>query len=177
MKFADSKVKSGIYTFLVFILIMFEMSVLSGFRFVFPGGAADKYGNGLSMEKVADLQLIGKNVGWNYVVCSILIILGMIGFALWLGYNRNWGGVVALVVVNLLPILGLVIPNEKCFNFFWGYGTAHLLPTMSLFNMHLSQSWVTHIIFIVVVLVITVAAFFVGKAIRASYAKKYEYDD
>ena len=176
MKFADSKIKSGIYTFLAFILIMFEMSVLSSFRFVFAGGAADRYGNGLSLEKVGTLELIGENLGWNYVVCSILIILGMIGFAMWLGYNRNWGGVVALVVVNLLPLLGLIIPTEKCFNFFWGYGTAHLLPTMALFGMHLSRNWIMHIIFIVVVLALTVAGFFVGKAIRASYAKKYEYD-
>ncbi len=176
MKFADSKIKSGIYTFLVFILIMFEMSILSGFRFVYAGGATDRYGNGLSLEKVGSLALIGKNLGWNYVVCSILIILGMIGFALWLGYNRNCGGVIAMVFVNLLPLLGLIIPTEKCFNFFWGYGTAHLLPTMSLFNLHLSRNWVTHIIFIVVVLGLTVAAFFVGKAIRAAYAKKYEYD-
>ncbi len=176
MKFADSKIKSGIYTFLAFILIMFEMSVLSGFRFVQLGSTADRYGNGLSLEKVANLELIGKNLGWNYVVCSILIILGMIGFAMWLGYNRNWGGVVSLVIVNLLPILGLLIGTDKCFNFFWGYGTAHLLPTMSLFGMHLSRNWTVHIIFIAVVLVLTVAGFFVGKAIRASYAKKYEYD-
>lgn len=176
MKFADSKIKSGIYTFLAFILIMFEMSVLSSFRFVLQGGAADKYGNGLSVEKVATMELIGKNVGWQYVVCSILIILGMIGFAMWLGYNRNWGGVVALVVVNLLPMLGLVLPSEKAFNFFWGYGTAHLLPTMAIFGMHTSTNWIMHIIFIAVVLVLTVAGFFVGKAIRASYAAKYEYE-
>lgn len=176
MKFADSKIKSGIYTFLIFVVVMFEMSVLSGFRFVLAGGAADKYGNGLTVEKVSTLALVGKNVGWNYVVCSILIILGMIGFAIWLGYNRNWGGVVAMVVINLLPILGLVIPTEGAFNFFWGYGTAHLLPTMALFGMHTSTNWIMHIIFIVVVLVLTVAGFIVGKAIRSSYAKKYEYD-
>lgn len=177
MKFADSKIKSGIYTFLVYVVVMFEMSVLSGFRFVLAGGAADKYGNGLTVEKVSTLALVGKNVGWNYVVCSVLIIVAMIGFAMWLGYNRNWGGVVAMVVINLLPLLGLVIPSEGAFNFFWGYGTAHLLPAMSLFGMHLSTNWIMHIIFILAVLVLAVAAFFVGKAIRASYAKKYEYDD
>lgn len=176
MKFADSKIKSGIYTFLAFILIMFEMSVLSSFRFVLLGGEADRYGNGLSAEKVATLELIGKNVGWQYVVCSILIILGMIGFAMWLGYNRNWGGVAALVLVNLLPMLGLVIPTEGAFNFFWGYGTAHLLPTMAIFGLHTSTNWMMHIIFILVVLVLTVAGFFIGKAIRAKYAEKYEYD-
>ena len=177
MKFADSKIKSGIYTFLVFILIMFEMSILSGFRFVFAGGAKDRYGTGLSLDKVANVELLGKNLGWNYIVCSILIIAAMIGFALWLGYNRNFGGVVAMVIVNLLPILGLVIGTEKCFNFFWGYGTAHFLPTMALFGMHLNRSWIVHIIFIVVVLALTVGGFFVGKAIRAVHAAKYEYDD
>ena len=176
MKFADSKIKSGIYTFLAYVLIMFEMSILSGFRFVLLGGASDKYGNGLSVDKVSTLALIGKNVGWQYVVCSILIILGMIGFAMWLGYNRNFGGVIAMVVINILPALGLIIPTEGAFNFFWGHGTAHLLPAMSLFGMHTSNNWVMHIIFIVVVLVLTVAGFFVGKAIRASYAAKYEYD-
>lgn len=177
MKFADSKIKSGIYTFLVFIVVMFEMSVLSGFRFVWEGGAKDRYGNGLSLEKVSSLKLIGENLGWNYVVCSILIILGMIGFALWLGYNRNFGGVIAMVVVNLLPMLGLVIGTEKCFNFFWGYGTAHFLPTMALFGMHQTRNWVVHIVFIVVVLALTIGGFFLGKAIRKKHAEKYEYDD
>lgn len=176
MKFADSKIKSGIYTFLAFVLVMFEMSVLSGFRFVFAGGAADRYANGLSAEKVGTLKLIGANVGWNYVVCSILIIVAMIGFALWLGYNRNFGGVIAMVVINLLPVLGLVIGTEGAFNFFWGYGTAHLLPAMAIFGLHLSRNWIVHIIFILVVLALVVVGFFVGKAIRASHARKYEYD-
>ena len=176
MKFADSKIKSGIYTFLIYVVIMFEMSVLSGFRFVYAGGATDKYGNGLSVNKVDSLKLVGEEVGWNYIVCSILIIVAMIGFALWLGYNRNWGGVVGMVVINVIPFIGLV-GGEGVFNFFWGYCTAHFLPAMSLFGMHTSRNWIAHVIFILVVLALTVAAFFVGKAIRAAYAKKYEYDD
>lgn len=174
MKFMDSKIKNCVYTFLMYLVVMFEMSVLSGFRFV--TGAADKYGNGLSAEKVGTLKLVGANIGWNYIVCSVIIILAMFGFALWIGYNRNFGGVIGMIFINLLPFLGLIIPNTACYNFFWGYGTAHFLPAMSLFGMHTGGK-VPQIIFIAVVLVLTVVFFFIGKAIRAKHAEKYEYDD
>lgn len=171
MKLMDSKAKVGIYTFLVYLVVMFEMSVLSGFRFV--AGAADKYGHGLSMEKVGTLKLLGETVGWNYVVCSILIIVAMLGFALYTGYNRNIGGIIGMIVINLIPFLGLLIPAT--YNFFWGYGTAHFLPTMALLGIEMSGKGI-QIAFIAVVLILTVVCFFAGKAIRAKYAAKYEYD-
>ncbi len=175
MKFADSKVKSCIYTFLIYLVVMFEMSVLSGLRFV--TGEADKYGNGLTAEvkKVSTLKAIGENIGWNYVVCSVLIIIAMFVFAMWIGYNRNFGGVLGMIVINILPFLGLAIPST--YNFFWSYGTAHLLPAMTIFGLQNGNKLVAQIIFIAAVLVLTVVFFFIGKAIRKKHAEKYEYDD
>ena len=173
MKFADSKIKSCIYTFLIFVLVIFEMSVLSGFRFV--EGAADKYATGVTAEKVSTLKLVGENIGWNYITVSVLIILAMFGFAMWIGYNRNFGGVLGMIVINLLPFLGLLIPG--CYNFFWGYGTAHFLPAMSILGLQNPGHQVGVIIFIFVVLVLCVVFWFIGKGIRAKHAAKYEYDD
>ena len=173
MKFMDSKIKNCVYTFLAYLVVMFEMSVLASYRFV--TGAADKYGTGLSAEDASTLKEIGENIGWNYVVCSVLIILAMFGFALWIGYNRNFGGVIGMVVINLIPFLGLIIPSTACYNFFWGYGTAHFLPAMSIFGLQ-NAGKAGQIIFIFAVLILTVAFFFIGKAIRAKHAAKYEYD-
>ena len=173
MKFMDSKIKNCVYTFLVYLVVMFEMSVLSGYRFA--TGVADKYGTGITAEKINTLSLVGKNIGWNFVVCSVLIILAMFAFAIWIGYNRNFGGIVGMVVINLLPFLGLIIPGTGVYNFFWGYGTAHFLPAMSIFGLQ-NAGKVPQIIFILAVLVITVVCFFIGKSIRAKHAAKYEYD-
>ena len=169
MKFAESRIKSFIYTFLVYFLVIAEMGVLSGFRFA--SGAADKYGIGLTMEKVTTLGLVGKNVGWNFVVCSFIIILGLFLFAMYMGYNRNPGGMLALVVLNLLPFIGLGFS----YNFFYGYGTAQFIPAMSVFGLHMGPRS-GQIAFILIVTVLTVAFWFVGRMIRASHARKYEYD-
>lgn len=174
MKFADSKIKSCVYTFLVYLLIMFEMSVLSGFRYVV--GAADKYATGVTAEKISTLNLVGANVGWNYITCSILLILAMFGFAMWMGYNRNFGGVLGMIIINLIPFLGILIPSEGMYNFFWGYGTAHFLPAMSILGFQNAGHRMGQIIFIFAVLAITVVFWFIGKSIRAKHAAKYEYD-
>ena len=169
MKFSESRIKSFIYTFLVYFLVIAEMGVLSGFRFV--TGAADKYATGTTMEKVLDLSQVGANVGWNFVVCSFVIILGLFLFAIYMGYNRNPGGMLALVVLNLLPFLGFGFS----YNFFYGYGTAQFIPAMSVFGLHMGPRS-GQIAFILVVTVLTIGFWFVGRIIRSAYAKKYEYD-
>ncbi len=175
MKFVDSKAKCGIYTFLIYLVVMFEMSVLSGYRFI--TGEADKYGNGITLEakKAVSLKAIGENVGWNYIVCSVIIIVAMFLFAMWIGYNRNFGGVLGMIIINVIPFIGLIAPST--YNFFWSYGTAHFLPAMTIFGLHKSGSHIGQIIFIAAVLVLTVVFFFIGKAIRKKHAEKYEYDD
>lgn len=173
MKFLESKTKGFLYTILVSIVVFFEMTTLSGFRSVVPGSGKDK-GLGLSVEKVSTLKLVGKNVGWQFVVVSIIIILAILLFAFLFGYNRNAGGLIALVVVQVIPFIGLI--STKIFNFFFGYLTSTLLPTMAIFGLQAADKRVGQIIFMIVVIALTVAAWLVGKAVRASYASKYEFD-
>lgn len=173
MKYMDSKFKGFIYTVLINIVVIFEMSVLSGYRFVALGSAADKYATGLTVEKVSTLKLVGANVGWNYIVCSFLIIIAMFLLAAMMGYNRNPGGMVALVVMDCVPLIGLISPSV--FNFFYGYGSAPFLPAMSVFGLQNAGHRAGQIIFILIVALLTVAAWIIGKTIRSSYAKKYEY--
>lgn len=173
MKFLESRSKGFIYTILISIVVIFEMSVLSGFRFVVEGGAKDK-GLGLSVEKVSTLKLVGKNVGWNFVVVSIMIVLAILLFSAIFGYNKNPAGMIALVVMQVVPFLGLI--SSKIFNFFYGYCTATLLPTMCIFNLQASDKRVGQIIFILAMIILTVVAWIIGRNIRKSYAAKYEFD-
>ena len=173
MKFTESRSKGFIYTVLISIVIFFEMGILSGFRFVLEGSGKDK-GLGLTVEKVSTLKLVGQNVGWNFIICSILIILGILLFSGIFGYNRNPAGMIALVLMQCLPFVGLI--SDKIFNFFYGYCSATLLPTMSIFGLQAADKRVGQIIFMIVLIILTVAAWFIGKAIRASYAAKYEFD-
>ena len=173
MKFLESRTKGFIYTILISIVVIFEMSILSGFRFVLEGSAKDK-GFGLTVEKVSTLKLVGKNVGWNFVVCSILIILGILFFSALFGYNRNPAGMIALVVMQVVPFIGLI--SDKIFNFFYGYCSASFLPAMSIFGLQTTDKRAGQIIFMIVFIALTIVAWFIGKAIRASYAAKYEFE-
>ena len=177
MKFLESKPKSFIYTILLYIFAVFEMSVLSSYRFVEIGTAADKYSTGMSANKVATFKLVTENIGWNFIVWSFLLILLIWGFSMLLGYNRNPWGVVAIAVMNVIPLIG-IFTN---FNFFFGYGYAIYAPAMSVFGLTFcenhSQQVVNNIIFAAIVVVVAVICWIIGYRIRAAYAKKYEYDD
>ena len=177
MKFLESKPKSLIYTMLIYLFCIFEMSVLSSYRFVEIGTAADKYGNGMAVNKVSNLAEVGKNVGWNYVTVSVLLILAIWGFCMLLGYNRNPGGLIGIVIMNVIPLIGLFTN----FTFWFGYGYAIFTPAMSLFGLTFctthQQQVVNNLIFVAIVVVVAVICWIIGYRIRASYAKKYEYDD
>ena len=174
MKFLESKTKGFFYTVLISIVVFFEMTTLSGFRSVVPGSGKDK-GLGLTVEKVSTLKLVGKNVGWQFVVVSIVIIAAILLFAFLFGYNRNPGGLIALVFVQAVPFIGLI--STKIFNFFFGYLTSTLLPAMSIFGLQAADKRVGQIIFMLIVIVLTVVAWIIGKRVRASYAAKYEFEE
>ena len=177
MKFLESKPKSLIYTILIYVFCIFEMSVLSSYRYVLAGSAADKYGNLMSVNKVANLAQVGSNVGWNFIVWSVLLILGIWGFCMLLGYNRNPGGLIAIVIMNVVPLIGLAAN----YNFWFGYGYSMYTPAMALFGLTFcstnAQQITNTIIFAGIVVVIAVICWIIGHRIRASYAKKYEFDD
>ena len=176
MKFTESKPKSLIYTILIYVFCLFEMGVLSSYRFVEFGSAADKC-MGMSMSKVTNLAQVGTNVGWNFITWSVVLVLGIWGFCMLMGYNRNPGGLIAVGIMNLLPLIGLAAN----FNFWIGYGYSLYSPAMALFGMTFctshNQQIVNNLIFAAIVVVVSVVCWFIGYRIRAAYAKKYEYDD
>ena len=176
MKFIESKPKSLIYTILIYVFVIFEMGVLSAYRFVEYGSEADKC-MGMSASKVTNLAAVGTNIGWNFIVWSVLLILGIWGFCMLMGYNRNPGGLIAVGIMNIVPLIGLVAN----FNFWIGYGYSIYSPAMALFGLTFcknhSQQIVNNVVFMLIVLVIAVACWFIGYRIRAAYAKKYEFDD
>ncbi len=176
MKFFNGTATTVIYTILIYVFCLFEMGVLSSYRFVVFGSAADKC-MGMSMSKVTNLAQVGANVGWQFVVWSVVMVLGIWGFCMFMGYNRNPGGLIAVAVMNLIPLIGL----GANFDFWFGYGYSLYSPAMALFGMTFcnshSQQITNNIIFMAIVLVVSVACWFIGYRIRAAYAKKYEYDD
>jgi hypothetical protein len=177
MKFIESKPKSFFYTILLLIFAMFEMGVLSSYRFVEIGGAADKYMNGLTVNQVNTLTQLGAKVGWNFITVSCLIILVLFGYSMLLGYNKNPGGLLAIVIMNLVPSL---IGTATSFDFFIGYGTAHLLPAMTIFglqNAATKSDQIAHaLIFCAIICALCVAFWVIGRLIRKSYAAKYEVE-
>jgi hypothetical protein len=176
MKFTESKPKSLIYTILIYVFCLFEMGVLSSYRFVVLGSSLDKC-MGMSMSKVNNLAQVGSNVGWNFITWSVLLILGIWGFCMLMGYNRNPGGLIAVAVMNVVPLIGLAAN----FNFWIGYGYSIYSPAMALFGLTFckthNQQIVNNVVFAAIVLVVSVVCWFIGYKIRAAYAKKYEYDD
>ena len=152
------------------------MGVLSSYRFVVLGSSLDKC-MGMSMSKVNNLAQVGSNVGWNFITWSVLLILGIWGFCMLMGYNRNPGGLIAVAIMNLVPLIGLAAN----FNFWIGYGYSIYSPAMALFGLTFckthNQQIVNNVVFAAIVLVVSVVCWFIGYKIRAAYAKKYEYDD
>lgn len=146
------------------------MGILSGYRFC---QVTDKFIFGLTSSKLktAALAEIGDKVGWNFIVVSCLIVLGLFGYALLLGYNRNPGGIFSLVILNFLPLLGFA----TSYNVLYGYGTAQFVPAMSVFGLHTGPR-TGQVIFIAAVSVLIVAFWFLGKYIRHIYAQKYEIE-
>ena len=170
MKFLESRPKSAIYSFLIYVLIILEMGILSGYRFC---QVTDKYIFGLTSSKLktATLAEIGSKIGWNFIVVSCLIVLGLFGYAILLGYNRNPGGIIAIIIMNFIPFIGFA----TSYNVFFGYGTAQFLPAMTIFGLHTGPR-IGQIIFIFVVSVLIAAFRLLGKYIRSIYTQKYEIE-
>ncbi|MDR3149996.1 MAG: hypothetical protein LBT88_08335 [Oscillospiraceae bacterium] len=182
-KIYESIPKAIVYTFLIYFLAIAELGILSGFRFdiVTPGGKNGAAIGLMGSTKGYELARIGAEVGWQFVVMSVLLFCGAIGYCFWMGFHRQIWGAVTVVVVNLLPMVGLVNTTEPngLYSFFWGYGTSGVLPFMSLFGLHMPSdpnNRIGQIIFMIVFAILCAAGWFVGKAYRKSYARKYEFD-
>jgi hypothetical protein len=175
MKLLTSKPRSFFYTLLIYVFIMFEMGVLSSFRFVAIGGAADKYGNGLSVKGVSDFAGVTEKVGWNFIVFSLLILLATLIFAFALGYNRNPAGLAGLVLINLGPSVLGIFYN---FDFFAGYGSSHFMPAMSAVGLTFCRTFAQQKTNVLTgcgaIAAAIVICWLIGLLVRKRHADKYE---
>jgi hypothetical protein len=169
----------------MYFLVIAELGLLSGYRFMFPvPGGANGASIGLlglaSKTPTYDLAQIGREIGWNYVTASVIVIIAVLAYVFWLGFHRNWGGGAVIAVMNALPLIGLTnVGNNGVFNFFWCYGTSHLIPAMSILGLQIPadpNNRTGQIIFVCAFFLLTVAAWIAGTKYRDWYAEKYEFD-
>jgi len=179
----QSEWKTGLYTFLMYFLAIAEMGILSGYRFIVVNPAGKEGAQiGLQGSKLGyTLQDIGAQVGWNFITFSVIIFLAVLGYSFWIGFHRRFMGGVVLAIMNLLPLIGLTNTAEPngLFTFFWSYGTAHILPFMTILGVNTPadpNNRVGQAIVMVLFAVLTVAAWIAGRLYRNVYAEKYEFD-
>jgi uncharacterized membrane protein len=186
----ESKFKAIVYSFLMYFLLIAELGILSGLHFavVDPSG---KNGLDIGLEGIrvgieGSIAAYASNriptaIGWNFIIMSILLFAGAIGYCFFLGFKKQIFGGATIVVMNLLPLVGLINTSEPngLFTFFWGYGTSGVLPLMSLIGLHLPadpNNRTTQAIFMVVFALLCVVGWILGRIYRRSYAEKYEFD-
>ena len=183
----ESPLKAVIYTFLMYFLAIFEVGILSGFRFVVvnPAGRNGAHIGLAGSTKGYAMEAILNEIGMQFIVMSILLFLVILGYCFWMGFKRQIFAVITVAAVNLLPMIGLTnatldtVNGNGLFSFFWGYGTSGMMPMMSLFGLHMPadpSNYTGVIIFYVIFTLLAFAAWFGGKAYRKVYADKYEFD-
>ena len=168
MNFFDKKLKVGLATFFGMIVIILEFGILDGFLFT---------AEGLSVT----FKSIPKSLGYNFCVMSIIIYVLTVAYVAYLGYRKNWAGLVAMVVLCLCPIVGLLIGKSGAgaFNVLFGWGIAHLTPMYVLLGFAgdlTSSSWTlptgTMLLLAIAVLVIYVVVWALLRLARKSYDAK-----
>lgn len=165
MKFFDKKLKVFFSVFAIMILLMFEMGTLSGFRFA-NSVKGEPTKNGLTVV----VKTLEKSIGWNYIVVSIIIVVGLIAFAAFLGYKKNIWGLIAMEVASVVPIIGMFVS----YNFLYGWGTAHLCPAMYLFGIAQAGKGV-QIAFLAALMVVYAILWFVSYKARLKWEAENLY--
>lgn len=156
MKLFDSKLKCGLATFFIMVLIILEFGILDGYYF---SNSADAV-KGLSIE----IKTIKKSLGYNFCVMSCIIFVLSLAYSAFLGYKKNWGGLIGQLVIAIAPFVGMV----TMYNVFFGWGTAHLIPMLTLLGLQYSSKGVLLAIFGVIA-VLYVVLWFVGRGARKRY--------
>jgi hypothetical protein len=179
----QSEWKTGLYTFLMYFLVIAEMGILSGYRFVVVNPIGKEGAQiGLQGSKLGySLQEIGAQVGWNFITFSVIVFVAVLGYSFWIGFKRRISGGVVLALMNLIPLVGLTNTAEPngVFTFFWSYGTAHMLPLMTILGVNTPKdpnNRVAQIAVMVAFALLTGAAWVAGRLYRNVYAEKYEFD-
>lgn len=153
MKFFDKKLKVGLSTFFVMVVIILEFGILDEFRFT------SQTENGLTIV-INNLQ---KNLGMNFVVMSILIFVASVAYCCFLGYKKNWAGIIGMEVIAVAPFIGMLF----MYDVFFGWGTAHILPMLTLMGLHTASQGVLLAIFAAIA-VLYLAGWLIFRKIRAN---------
>lgn len=145
MSFFDKKVKSALVTILICAIYIFMFGTLTQF-----------------MHRVSGTLLTATTA--NYIVFSFVYIIAWLGYSFVLGMHSNWGAVIALGVVTAYPFVGLL--NQNLFDYFFGWGTAALMPALYVFKIH--DSVVATCIVLILLYALTFVLYFLGKKYKKS---------
>ncbi|MGI5935455.1 MAG: hypothetical protein ACOX7I_01430 [Oscillospiraceae bacterium] len=157
MKFFDKKFKVALLTFILMVLVMFEFAVLDGYY----------YTNATETGLTKTIKNLKKDLGYNFVTMSFVVYILSVAYSGFLGFRKNWAGLVALLLAAAFPFIGLFVG----FKFFYGWGTSHLLPMLTVLKLHTASRGVQLLIF-AIVFIIYAAIWFIFRYVRKKYDEK-----
>ena len=161
MKFFDKKIKVGFATFFLMLLIILEFGILDEMLFTFDGLSAE-------------FKTIKKSIGYNFCVMSIIIYVISVGYMAYVGYHKNWGGLIGMMLISAAPIVGYLLGlagSAGAYNILFGWGTAHLLPMFTLFGLLMANRSII-LILCIAILVLYLAAWLIGYKAKKIYEAK-----
>lgn len=154
MKFFDKKLKVGLATFFVMILIILEFGILDGYYFTTEG---------LSIT----IKKLNKDLGYNYITMSIIIYVATVFYSAYIGYHKNWGGLIAQLAIAASPFIGMI----GLYNVFYGWGTAHLIPMLTILKLHTASQGVQLAVFAAIFIIYAIA-WYLGFMAKKRYEAK-----
>ncbi len=166
MKLMDSKIKLLFAALGVGILILFEFGSMDGFRFI---TASEDYANGLTLT----IKTITKDLGYNYICASFIVLLAIFGFEMLAGYHKNIGGLIPVLFFGICPFIGAIgsaAGIDGIYNWFYGWGTVNLTPAMYMLKLT-SASMAAQLVFFGVLLVLYVVFWLLGRFIRSKHVE------
>lgn len=169
MKFFDKKLKVGFATFFGMLLVILEFGILDEMHYTLTEGA---YGISSAFKSIT------KSLGYNFCVMSIVILVLTLGYAAYIGYHKNWGGLIGMVLIGVSPFIGQLfgmVGNESLFNVFYGWGTAHLFPMITLLFGPKDPAAVSHALQLIIfaaVLAAYIVLWLIGYRAKKAYEAK-----
>jgi hypothetical protein len=170
MKLMDSKIKLLFAALGIGVLILFEFGSMDGFRFIMSDGAM----GGLS----TTIKTITKDLGYNYICASFIVLLAIFGFEVFAGYHKNIGGLIPVLFFGICPFIGAIggaAGSEAVYNWFCGWGTANLTPAMYILKLTGTDKTTAQMIFFAVLIVLYIVFWVVGRFMRKQHDLKNDF--
>ena len=165
MNFFDKKLKVGLSVFFLMVLVILEFGILDGFLFT-----ANPELNYLSVQ----FKSITKSLGYNFCVMSIIVyVITLIAIG-YLGYRKNWAGLIGIELIAICPIIGYLcgVSHPGAYNVLFGWGLAHLTPMFTLFKLHTFDKRGVVFLLAIAVFVLYAVVWYVFRLIRKNYDAK-----